>query len=107
MQKKRNPNIQYDKAYKWIFTYFLNEAIEFLHPTLFTLIDWDTDWVMYEQELANIANTDKKLYTKLDKLIEFTLLDKKRVLILFHIEIQHTNPKKIAKRMYNYYTNIA
>ena len=105
MQNKKQIRFRYDKAYKWLITYFLKDAIEFLHPNLFGLIDWDKEFTFQEQELANLSNNNK-LYIKVDKLIEFTLLDNKRVFILLHIEIQQSNPTEIAKRMFNYYTHL-
>ena len=105
MQNKKLFRFRYDKAYKWLITYFLEDAIEFLHPNLFVLIDWDKEFTFQEQELANLFNNNK-LYIKVDKLIEFTLLDNKRVFILLHIEIQQSNPTEIAKRMFNYYTHL-
>ena len=105
MQIKKLFRFRYDKAYKWLITYFLVDAIEFLHPNLFVLIDWDKEFTFQEQELANLYNNNK-LYIKVDKLIEFTLLDNKRVFILLHIEIQQSNPTEIAKRMFNYYTHL-
>ena len=105
MQNKKQIRFRYDKAYKWLITYFLKDAIEFLHSNLFGLIDWDIDCIYHEQELANLSKNNK-LYTKVDKLIEFTLLDNKRVFILLHIEIQQSNPTEIAKRMFNYYTHL-
>ena len=106
MQNKKQIRFRYDKAYKWLITYFLEDAIEFLHPNLFVLIDWDKEVTFQEQELANISNNNNKLYSKVDKLIELTLLNKKRAFILLHIEIQQSNPTEIAKRMFNYYTNL-
>ena len=106
MQNKKLFRFRYDKAYKWLITYFLEDAIEFLHPNLFVLIDWDKEVTFQEQELANISNNNNKLYSKVDKLIELTLLNKKRAFILLHIEIQQSNPTEIAKRMFNYYTNL-
>ena len=106
MQNKKLFHFRYDKAYKWLITYFLEDAIEFLHPNLFVLIDWDKEVTFQEQELANISNNNNKLYSKVDKLIELTLLNKKRAFILLHIEIQQSNPTEIAKRMFNYYTNL-
>ena len=105
MQNKKLFHFRYDKAYKWLITYFLEDAIEFLHPNLFVLIDWDKEFTFQEQELANLSNNNK-LYIKVDKLIELTLLNKKRAFILLHIEIQQSNPTEIAKRMFNYYTNL-
>ena len=105
MQNKKQIRFRYDNAYKWLITFFLKDAIEFLHPNLFGLIDWDIDCIYHEQELANLSKNNK-LYTKVDKLIEFTLLDNKRVFILLHIEIQQSNPTEIAKRMFNYYTHL-
>ena len=105
MQIKKLFHFRYDKAYKWLITFFLKDAIEFLHPNLFGLIDWDIDCIYHEQELANLSKNNK-LYIKVDKLIEFTLLDNKRVFILLHIEIQQSNPTEIAKRMFNYYTHL-
>ena len=46
---------RYDNAYKWLITFFLKDAIEFLHPNLFGLIDWDIDCIYHEQELANLS----------------------------------------------------
>ena len=106
MQNKKLFHFRYDKAYKWLITYFLEDAIEFLHPNLFVLIDWDKEVTFQEQELANISNNNNKLYSKVDKLIELTLLNKKRAFILLHIEIQQSNPTEIAKRMFNYYTHL-
>ena len=106
MQNKKLFRFRYDKAYKWLITYFLEDAIEFLHPNLYVLIDWDKEVTFQEQELANISNNNNKLYSKVDKLIEFTLLNKKRIFILLHIEIQQSNPNEIAKRMFNYYTHL-
>ena len=103
MQNKKLFHFRYDKAYKWLITYFLEDAIEFLHPNLFVLIDWDKEFTFQEQELANISNNNNKLYIKVDKLIEFTLLDNKRVFILLHIEIEANNPYNIAQRMFIYY----
>ena len=105
MQNKKLFRFRYDKAYKWLITYFLKDAIEFLHPNLYVLIDWNKEFTFQEQELANLSNNNK-LYIKVDKLIEFTLLDNKRVFILLHIEIQQSNPTEIAKRMFNYYTHL-
>ena len=106
MQNKKLFHFRYDKAYKWLITYFLEDAIEFLHPNLYVLIDWDKEVTFQEQELANISNNNNKLYSKVDKLIELTLLNKKRAFILLHIEIQQSNPTEIAKRMFNYYTHL-
>ena len=105
MQNKKLFHFRYDNAYKWLITFFLKDAIEFLHPNLFGLIDWDIDCIYHEQELANLSKNNK-LYTKVDKLIELTLLNKKRAFILLHIEIQQSNPTEIAKRMFNYYTHL-
>ena len=105
MQNKKLFRFRYDNAYKWLITFFLKDAIEFLHPNLFGLIDWDIDCIYHEQELANLSKNNK-LYTKVDKLIELTLLNKKRAFILLHIEIQQSNPTEIAKRMFNYYTHL-
>ena len=104
MQNKKLFRFRYDKAYKWLITYFLEDAIEFLHPNLYVLIDWNKEFTFQEQELANLSNN--KLYTKVDKLIEFTLLNKKRVFIFLHIEIQQNKPSEIATRMFNYYTHL-
>ena len=106
MQNKKLFRFRYDKAYKWLITYFLEDAIEFLHPNLYSLIDWGKEVTFQEQELANISNNNNKLYTKVDKLIELMLLNKKRAFILLHIEIQQSNPTEIAKRMFNYYTHL-
>ena len=106
MQNKKLFRFRYDKAYKWLITYFLKDAIEFLHPNLYSLIDWGKEVTFQEQELANISNNNNKLYTKVDKLIELMLLNKKRAFILLHIEIQQSNPTEIAKRMFNYYTHL-
>ena len=105
MQNKKLFRFRYDNAYKWLITFFLKDAIEFLHPNLYGLIDWDIDCIYHEQELANLSKNNK-LYTKVDKLIELTLLNKKRAFILLHIEIQQSNPTEIAKRMFNYYTHL-
>ena len=105
MQIKKLFRFRYDNAYKWLITFFLKDAIEFLHPNLYGLIDWDIDCIYHEQELANLSKNNK-LYTKVDKLIELTLLNKKRAFILLHIEIQQSNPTEIAKRMFNYYTHL-
>ena len=105
MQNKKLFRFRYDNAYKWLITFFLKDAIEFLHPNLFRLIDWDIDCIYHEQELANLSKNNK-LYTKVDKLIELTLLNNKRAFILLHIEIQQSNPTEIAKRMFNYYTHL-
>ena len=105
MQNKKLFRFRYDNAYKWLITFFLKDAIGFLHPNLFGLIDWDIDCIYHEQELANLSKNNK-LYTKVDKLIELTLLNKKRAFILLHIEIQQSNPTEIAKRMFNYYTHL-
>ena len=32
MQNKKLFRFRYDNAYKWLITYFLEDAIEFLHP---------------------------------------------------------------------------
>ena len=106
MQNKKLFRFRYDNAYKWLITYFLEDAIEFLHPNLYSLIDWGKEVTFQEQELANISNNNNKLYTKVDKLIELMLLNKKRAFILLHIEIQQSNPTEIAKRMFNYYTHL-
>ena len=105
MQNKKLFRFRYDNAYKWLITFFLKDAIGFLHPNLYGLIDWDIDCIYHEQELANLSKNNK-LYTKVDKLIELTLLNKKRAFILLHIEIQQSNPTEIAKRMFNYYTHL-
>ena len=56
MQNKKLFRFRYDKAYKWLITYFLEDAgIEFLHPNLFVLIDWDKEFTFQEQELANLS----------------------------------------------------
>ena len=105
MQNKKLFRFRYDNAYKWLITFFLKDAIGFLHPNLYGLIDWDIDCIYHEQGLANLSKNNK-LYTKVDKLIELTLLNKKRAFILLHIEIQQSNPTEIAKRMFNYYTHL-
>ena len=36
MQNKKLFRFRYDNAYKWLITFFLKDAIEFLHPNLFS-----------------------------------------------------------------------
>ena len=98
MQNKKLFRFRYDKAYKWLITYFLEDAIEFLHPNLFGLIDWDIDCIYQEQELANLSKNINKLYTKVDKLIEFTLLYKKEYLFYFILKINKLIQLKLPNR---------
>ena len=97
MQNKKLFRFRYDKAYKWLITYFLEDAIEFLHPNLFVLIDWYKEFVFQEQELANLSKNINKLYTKVDKLIEFTLLYKKKYLFYFILKFNKLIQLKLPK----------
>ena len=53
-----------------------------------------------EDGLHKKSASDKKRL--IDKLIQFSLLDNTKILLLLHIEIQSYLPKTIAKRMFNY-----
>ena len=106
MQQKINNSYNYDKAWKWVFTNFLKDGIKFIHPNLLADINWNIKWTLHEQELANIAKTNNKLYTKGDILIECTTIDKNKIYILLHFELDQTNPKEIAEKMYNYIMNL-
>ena len=57
--------------------------LNFYTHILYVLIDWDKEFVFQEQELANLSKNINKLYTKVDKLNEFTLLYKKEYLFYF------------------------
>ena len=96
MQNKKLFRFRYDNAYKWLITYFLKDAIEFLHPNLFGLIDWDIDCIYHEQELANLSKNNK-LYTKVDKLIELTLLNKKEHLFYYISKFNKAIQLKLPK----------
>ena len=106
MNKIRDPYIRYDKAWKWIFTLYIEEAIEYFHPELYNDINWNITGTMLEQELESIDKSTNKSFNRVDKLIEFTTIENNPICILLHVEVQAFNPQEIAKRMFGYFLQL-
>ena len=94
------PPLNYNDSWKMIMNIWLNPAIEFFLPKIHNLIDWNREYIYLEDELQKLSSNDKNL--RVDKLIQFNLLNDKKILLLLHIEIQSHSPQTIAYRMFNY-----
>ena len=94
------PPLNYNDSWKMIMNIWLNPAIEFFLPKIHNIIDWNREYVYLEDELQKLSSNDKSL--RVDKLIQFNLLNNKKILFLLHIEIQSYSPQTIAYRMFNY-----
>ena len=100
MSKKELPPLNYNDSWKMIMNIWLNPAIKFFLPKIHNVIDWNKEYVYLEDELQKLSSNDKSL--RVDKLIQFKLLNDKKLLLLLHIEIQSHSPQTIAQRMFNY-----
>ena len=94
------PYLNYDGSWNYAISIWLNPAIKFFLPHIYEHIDWNKEHIYLEDGLHKKSASDKKRL--IDKLIQFSLLDDTKILLLLHIEIQSYLPKTIAKRMFNY-----
>ncbi len=94
------PDLNYDDSWKNALNFWLKAAIKFFLPNTYKLINWKKEYVFLEDELQKFSINDKK--SRVDKLIQFSLIKGHKILLLLHIEIQSHSPKTIAQRMFHY-----
>ena len=90
----------YDQFWKVIIEFWVEDGVQYFVPNIANQINWDERFNFLQEELSQMGVGDSRLLT--DKLIEFTVKDATKILLLLHIEIQASHPESIAKRMYNY-----
>ena len=91
-----------DEIWKEIIEKLFPEFIEFFLPNLFNDIDFNEKIISLEQEFNKLFPKSSEKKRRTDKLIQVTLKNKQKKLILIHIEIQGYYDKKFDERMYSY-----
>ncbi len=94
------PRLNYDGSWRIVLNLWLNPTIKYFLPHIHSLIDWNKEYIYLEDELEKFSANDKQ--HRVDKLIQFNLLDETKILLLLHIEIQSHSPQTIAERMFHY-----
>ncbi|MEK7255991.1 MAG: hypothetical protein AAB316_14665 [Bacteroidota bacterium] len=94
MSKSKKNSTDFDHPWKLIFTYFFQEAIAFIEPLLYALIDWNRGVEFLEQELHEIIKIRFRGAKLCDKLAKVWLKNGEELFLLAHVEIE-MNPKAI------------
>lgn len=88
-----------DALWKELIQNFFKDAMDFFAPTMSELIDYNKKYSFLDKELNYITKGERRYC---DTLVQVTLKNKKRQLILVHIEVQGYDDLKFAERMFEY-----
>lgn len=98
--------ISRDQIWKEIIEDLFPKFIEFFLPELYLDIDFNKKVNFLEQELNKLFPNSKENSRRVDKLAEVTLKNKRKKLILVHVEVQGYYDKNFDKRIFSYYYRI-
>ncbi len=102
---KRIPIIDFDNNWKEALEKHTYDAVAFLMPHVFPLLDTTKTPVFLEQEMRNIKRKTQKGRKKIvDKLIKVWLKTGEERWLLIHIEIESSDKEGFSKRMYIYFS---
>jgi hypothetical protein len=93
----------FDVAWKIVLETFFEDFLELFLNKLYCNIDWDKGYVSLEQELQDIFKDNKIGKKRADKIVQVTLKNGEKRLILIHLEVQSSPKKEFNKRMFIYY----
>ena len=95
----------YDSPWKSAARRYFRHFIRFFFPPLYVLIDWPRGWRFREQELEQVALSDKPSFLIADLLVEISLRDAEQTALL-HVEVQEKVGRSLRRRMFTYFTRI-
>ncbi len=104
---KKLPPVDYDALWKDLLTEFLEEAVQFMIPTLWAAVDWSITPVFLQQEFINALKGKRKIKGKrknADILARLQLKTGEDQVLLLHTEVQKALENDFPQRMYLYQT---
>jgi hypothetical protein len=97
---------KYDMLWKGMLEEVIEDLLLFVDPEIGKELDLGRGFVFLDKELAEIY-PDGVANTKLvDKLVKVYLRDGQERWMLLHVEVQGSNDKGFARRMFEYYTRL-
>ena len=92
----------HDTFWKQLTELFFPDFVKFYFPFAYKKINWNRKYEFLDKELQKIAPANVTGKKFVDKLVKVFLKSGKEEWILIHIEIQNTQDKNFAERMYVY-----
>ncbi len=96
------PRADLDGAWKEILAKYFKDFVELCWPEVFNKIDWTRPYTLLEQELQSVSKKEEIGKRISDKLIQVYLKDGQNVWALIHLEVEGSNQKNFAERIYIY-----
>ena len=99
---------KYDILWKGMIEEVIEDLLLFVDPEIGKELDLDRGFVFLDKELAEMyPNAEKTANTRLvDKLVRVYLRDGGERWMLLHIEVEGSNDKEFARRMFEYYIRL-
>ncbi|MEO1762621.1 MAG: cytosolic protein [Cyanobacteria bacterium J06629_18] len=97
------PVDEYDTPWKEAIEIYFRECIEFFFPIAAAEIDWERGYNFLDKELQQVVRDAEFGKRLVDKLVQVWLKDGTEQWVLIHLEVQSSEEKDFAKRMYIYY----
>lgn len=106
-KQKQNPPSDYDGAWKDGWKQHLQPFLEVYFPKVAALVDWSFKPVWLDKEIEKIiAHTGKEKGNRADLLVQVTLKDGVKQILLLHIEIQSHWDDALADRVHRYWSGL-
>ncbi len=99
--QKQSPD-EYDSPWKTVLDTFFENCFLLLFPRAHVEIDWKKPVTFLDTELQQLIHDTPAGLQIVDKLVEVSLLDGKKTLVLVHVEVQAQRESAFEKRMFTY-----
>jgi len=106
--KLKKPKPKYDILWKGMIENVMEDLLLFVDPEIGKELDLERGFVYLDKELAEMyPDPEKPSNTRIvDKLIKVFLRDGSERWMLLHLEIQGSNDKNFARRMFEYFIRL-
>jgi hypothetical protein len=96
----------YDSPWKEILRQYFQQAMEFFFPQTAALIDWQRPYEFLDKEFQQIAPEAEVGRRYADQLVKVWLLRGQEVWLCVHLEVQASQERDFAQRIFIYNTRI-
>jgi predicted transposase/invertase (TIGR01784 family) len=95
-----------DEIWKEIIEKLFEKFVEFFLPDVYPEINFKKSIKFLDKEFNKLIPKTETKNRRADKLVEVTLKNRKKQLLLIHVEVQGYEDKDFAERMFSYYYRI-